>query len=48
MLGETSLHGLNVLGVGSFTGNIWDGKTKVTVALFLIRKQVNRKERLCK
>jgi hypothetical protein len=38
MLGETSLHGLNVLGVGSFTGNIWDGKTKVTVALFFDKK----------
>jgi hypothetical protein len=29
---------LNVLGVGSFTGNIWDGKTKVTAALFFDEK----------
>jgi hypothetical protein len=34
--GETPLDGLNVLAIGSFTGNIWagDGKTKVNMALF--------------
>jgi hypothetical protein len=32
--GETSLDGLNILGLGSFTGNIWAGNTKITAALF--------------
>jgi hypothetical protein len=32
--GDTSLDGLNVLGVGSFKGNVWAGETKVTVGLF--------------
>jgi hypothetical protein len=38
--GETSLDGLNVLGLGSFTGNIWEGSgnTKVTAALFFDEK----------
>jgi hypothetical protein len=38
--GGTSLDGLNVLGLGSFTGNIWaaDGNTKVTAALFFDEK----------
>jgi hypothetical protein len=38
--GETSLDGLNVLGLGSFTGNIWErsGNTKVTAALFFDEK----------
>jgi hypothetical protein len=26
--GETSLDGLNVMGVGGFTGNIWAGNTR--------------------
>jgi hypothetical protein len=38
--GETPLDGLNVLAIGSFTGNIWagDGKTKVNMALFFDEK----------
>jgi hypothetical protein len=32
--GETLLDGLNALGLGSFKGNIWAGKTKVTLGLF--------------
>jgi hypothetical protein len=38
--GETSLDGLNVLGLDSFTGNIWaaSGNTKLTAALFLDEK----------
>jgi hypothetical protein len=34
--GEISLDGLNVLGLGSFTGNIWagDGKTKINLGFF--------------
>ena len=32
--GDTSLDGLNVIGVGYFKGNIWAGATKVTVGLF--------------
>ena len=33
--GNTSLEGLNVLGMGSFKGNIWAGETKFTGAFFL-------------
>jgi hypothetical protein len=29
---------MNILGLGSFTGNIWDGKTKITAALFFDEK----------
>jgi hypothetical protein len=37
--GDTALDGLNVLGIGSFTGNIWeDTNTKVTAALFFDEK----------
>jgi hypothetical protein len=32
--GETSLDGLNALALGSFTGNIWAGETKVNLGLF--------------
>jgi hypothetical protein len=32
--GDTSLDGLNVIGVSYFKGNIWAGATKVTVGLF--------------
>jgi hypothetical protein len=32
--GNTSLDGLNVLGMGHFKGNVWAGETKVTVGLF--------------
>ena len=42
--GETSLDGLNVLGIGSFTGNIWAGNTKVTAALFFDEK-ANQQQR---
>jgi hypothetical protein len=33
--GAVRLDGLNVLGVSQFTGNIWDGKTKAAMGLFL-------------
>jgi hypothetical protein len=36
--GQTSIDGLNVLGIGGFTGNIWEGNTKVTAALFFDEK----------
>jgi hypothetical protein len=38
--GETPLHSLNVLALGSFKGNIWagDGKTKLNMALFFDEK----------
>src|SRR5919197_605099 len=35
---ETVLDGLNVLGLDSFTGNIWAGQTKATVAIFIDEK----------
>jgi hypothetical protein len=37
--GDISLDGLNVLGLGSFKGNIWssNGATKVSIALFFDR-----------
>ena len=40
----TSLDGLNVLGLGSFTGNIWAGNTKVTAAFFFDEK-ANQQQR---
>jgi hypothetical protein len=45
--GETPLDDLNVILVTSFEGNIWagDGKTKVDLALFLMRRQMNSKEK---
>ena len=44
--GETPLDGLNVLALGSFTGNIWagDGKTKVSLGLFF-DEQANEQQR---
>jgi hypothetical protein len=37
--GDRALDGLNVLGIGSFTGNIWENtNTKVTAALFFDEK----------
>ena len=44
--GETPLDGLNVLALGSFTGNIWagDGKTKVSLGLFF-DEQANQQQR---
>jgi hypothetical protein len=42
--GDIPLHGLNVLGIGSFEGNIWapDGATKVTIAIFFDEKADER------
>jgi hypothetical protein len=44
--GETPLDGLNVLALGSFTGNIWsgDGKTKVSLGL-LFDELANQQQR---
>jgi hypothetical protein len=36
--GETSLDGLNVLGLMYFKGNIWAGETKATIGLFFDEK----------
>lgn len=33
--GEVSLDGLNVVALGSFTGNIWEGQTKASMAMFI-------------
>jgi hypothetical protein len=33
--GDTRLDGLNIVGVGSFEGNIWAGETKVTIGMFM-------------
>src|SRR5262245_51237489 len=33
--GDVRLDGLNVMAVGAFTGNIWEGKTKLTMAIFI-------------
>jgi len=33
--GDTRLDGLNVIGVGSFVGNVWAGETKVTMGMYL-------------
>lgn len=33
--GDVGLDGLNLLGVGRFTGNIWSGETKATMGFFI-------------
>jgi hypothetical protein len=33
--GDVRLDGLSVMAVGAFTGNIWEGKTKASVAMFI-------------
>ncbi len=33
--GDVPLDGLNLLGVGSFVGNIWAGETKATMGIFI-------------
>ena len=33
--GAVSLDGLNVIALGAFKGNIWDGETKATMAIFI-------------
>jgi hypothetical protein len=33
--GEVKLDGLNVLALGAFTGNLWDGKTKATMGIYM-------------
>src|SRR4029078_2921247 len=33
--GGVELDGLNVMAIGAFTGNIWEGKTKASMAMFL-------------
>jgi hypothetical protein len=33
--GDVQLDGLNVLALGSFAGNIWEGQSKVTIAMFI-------------
>ena len=46
---DTVLDGLNVLGIGSFTGNIWAGQAKdATLDSLLMRKPRNSSEMLCK
>lgn len=42
--GETPLDGLNILALGSFTGNIWAGNTKIAAALFFDEK-ANQQQR---
>jgi hypothetical protein len=33
--GDVALDGLNVMALGTFEGNIWEGKTKATMGIFL-------------
>jgi hypothetical protein len=33
--GDVSLNDLNVMAVGAFSGNIWEGKSKVSMAIFM-------------
>src|SRR3712207_5730521 len=42
--GNTALDGLNVLAIGYFKGNIWDGNTKVSFAMFF-DEQANQQQR---
>src|SRR5512139_1093490 len=36
--GDVRLDGLNVMALATFTGNIWDGNTKATMAMFVDEK----------
>ncbi len=46
---DTALDGLNVLGIGSFTGNIWAGQAKdQPLDSSLMRKPKYSSEKLCK
>jgi hypothetical protein len=40
--GDVRLDGLNIIGLGAFDGNIWDGQTKATMAMFLDAKANDR------
>ena len=42
---ETVLDGLNVLGLGSFTGNIWAGQAKDAIFGFFIDEKANQEQR---
>jgi len=33
--GDVRLDGLNIMAVGAFTGNIWEGKTKASMGMFM-------------
>ena len=33
--GDTRLDGLNVVALGAFEGNLWEGKTKATVGIYM-------------
>lgn len=40
--GEVRLDGLNVMAIGAFDGNIWEGQTKATMAIFLDERANDR------
>jgi hypothetical protein len=40
--GDVRLDGLNIIALGSFNGNIWDGQTKSTMAIFLDERANDR------
>lgn len=40
--GDVRLDALNFLGLGSFEGNIWDGKTKATMGIFMDERADDR------
>lgn len=42
--GDVSLDGLSVMAVGAFTGNLWEGKTKASMAMF-IDEQADEQQR---
>ena len=46
--GETTLDGLNVMGLGGFKGNIWagDGKTKINIGFFFDERGNEKREML--
>jgi hypothetical protein len=40
--GDVRLDGLSVIALGTFDGNIWEGKTKATMAMFIDERADNR------
>src|SRR5919197_6598026 len=46
--GDVRLDGLNVVALGSFEGNIWDGETKATMGIYMDERADDSQARRCR
>jgi hypothetical protein len=48
--GDTTLDGLNVLGLDAFKGNVWasDGTTKINIGFFLMSELIRSRGKPCR